>query len=108
MINTTDVPRLVKFWSEVLGVEVRHEYPDFTFLHAQTKGGISINFQRVPNPTEGRRRLHLDASVADLDAATERIIELGGAHLEDHGTPTFAWRVMADPDGNEFCISARH
>lgn len=106
MINTNDIPKLVKFWTEILGVEVRHEYPDFVFLRPQQKGGISINFQKVEKPTEGRRRLHLDASVADLEAATTRIIELGGSHLEDHGDSAFAWRVMTDPDGNEFCISA--
>ncbi|CAN5256105.1 VOC family protein [soil metagenome] len=107
MVNTTDVPRLVKFWTELLGVEVRRELPDFTFLHPQREGGVSINFQKVPNPTDGRRRLHFDTAVHDLEAATKHIIDLGGAHLEDHEVPGFAWRVMSDPDGNEFCIAPR-
>jgi len=106
MINTTDVARLVKFWSALLGVEVRRESPDFVFLTPQQPGGIAVNFQRVPDPTEGRRRLHLDLSVESLEAASERILELGGSRVEDHEVPGFAWRVMADPDGNEFCIAA--
>lgn len=105
MVNTTDPAKLSKFWSEVLGVKVRRDIGDFVFLEPQQKGGVSINFQKVTDPTEGRRRLHFDTSVADLEAATKKIIELGGSHLEDHEVPGFAWRVMTDPDGNQFCIA---
>jgi len=105
MINTTDASKLAKFWSQALGVEIRNEYPGFIFLHPQRKGGVAINFQQVSNPTQGRRRLHLDTSVSDLEKATKQIIDLGGSHLDDQEISGFAWRVMADPDGNEFCIA---
>lgn len=105
VINTTDEERLAAFWSELLGVEVGRRVEGFVWLRPQRPGAYSLAFQQVDQPTEGRRRLHLDTSVSDLDAATARIIELGGSRVEDHEVPGFAWRVMADPDGNEFCIS---
>jgi catechol 2,3-dioxygenase-like lactoylglutathione lyase family enzyme len=105
VINTPDEERLAAFWAELLGVEVAHSTEGFLWLKPQRPGAFSIAFQRVANPTEGRRRLHLDTSVSDLEAATARIIAIGGSHIEDHEIPGFAWRVMADPDGNEFCIA---
>ena len=105
VINTTDEERLAGFWAELLGVDVARRVTGFIWLRPQRPGAFSIAFQRVAHPTEGRRRLHLDTSVSDLEAATARIVEMGGSHVEDHEIPGFAWRVMADPDGNEFCIA---
>jgi predicted enzyme related to lactoylglutathione lyase len=107
VINATDVERLVAFWSALLGVEEAMRFPGFVWLRPQHEGGISVAIQEVASPTEGRNRLHLDTTVDDLDAAHQRIVELGGSHLEDHERAGFTWRVMADPEGNEFCI-ARH
>jgi predicted enzyme related to lactoylglutathione lyase len=107
VINTTNEENLANFWSRLLGVEIGHRVPGFIWLRRQRAGGYSIAFQHVDEPTPGRRRLHLDTSVADIDEATAKIIELGGAQVEDHEVGGFRWRVMADPDGNEFCI-ARH
>ena len=61
-----------------------------------------------PDPTPGRNRLHLDTYVDDVDAAVARIEELGGSFLEDHEIGGFAWKVRADPEGNEFCIAPGH
>lgn len=106
VINTTDVDRLVEFWSRLLDVEIAHSIPPFfTWLKPQHEGGISVAVQSVPDPTPGRRRLHLDTHVDDMEGAVARILDLGGSHVEDHEVGGFAWKVMADPDGNEFCIA---
>ncbi len=107
VINTTDEEKLAAFWAKLLGVEIGHRADGFIWLRRQRQGGYSIAFQRVADPTPGRRRLHLDTSVKDIDAAAAKILELGGSQVEDHEVGGFQWRVMADPDGNEFCI-ARH
>jgi predicted enzyme related to lactoylglutathione lyase len=108
VINTADHDRLVTFWSRLLGVEIAHSSPPFfTWLKPQHEGGISVAIQAVPDPTPGRRRLHLDTYVTDMDAAVARVLELGGSHVEDHEIDGFAWKVMADPDGNEFCLAPR-
>lgn len=109
VINTTDHDRLVTFWSRLLGVEVARSIPPyFSWLAPQHEGGISLAIQAVPDPTPGRRRLHLDMGVADIDAAVVRVLELGGSEVEDHQIGGFAWKVMADPDGNEFCMAPDH
>jgi len=105
VINVTDYENEKAFWSALLGVGVAREFPGFCWLEPQHKGGISVALQRVDDPTPGRRRLHLDTGVADLDAARDSILELGGSHVEDHEIMGFQWKVMADPEGNEFCIA---
>lgn len=109
VINTSDPDRLAAFWSELLGVEVaRRSGPWFIWLKPQHDGGISVAFQKVDEPTEGRRRLHLDTYVDDREKAVERAIQLGGNLVEDHTVGEFSWTVLADPEGNEFCIAEGH
>jgi predicted enzyme related to lactoylglutathione lyase len=108
VINAADHDLLVEFWSALLEVEVAQSFPGFTWLKPQREGGVLVAIQQVPDPTPGRRRLHIDTSVADLDGAVTRILELGGSHVEDHRAGDFSWKVMADPEGNEFCISPAH
>lgn len=106
MINATNLDPLVEFWTKVFDVEIDQQVPGFVWLQPQHEGGVRIAFQWVPDPTEGRNRLHLDTEVADLAKATGEIVALGGSHLETHEMQGFTWHVMADPDGNEFCIGA--
>ncbi len=106
VINAVDHDVLMEFWRLLLGVEVAQSAPPYyTRLAPQREGGISVSIQGVENPTPGRNRVHLDTAVPDLDAAVQRIEALGGAFLEDHEVSGFRWKVMADPEGNEFCIS---
>ena len=67
-------------------------------------------FQRVPEAKTGKNRVHWDVFVDDLEEATTRVEALGGWWTEPQTTwelDGFRWRVMADPDRNEFCIT-RH
>ena len=109
VINTTDPDALASFWMALLDVGIANRSgPWFIWLEPQHQGGISVAFQRVDDPTGGRRRLHLDMSVDDREAAVERVIELGGSKVEDHTIGDFTWSVVADPDGNEFCLASAH
>jgi len=106
VINVVDIERLKEFWTALLDVGVRQEFAGaFLWLEPQREGSISVALQKVDNPTEGRNRLHLDFGVGDLEAATERVKGLGGSLIEEHTIDGFTWRVMADPEGNEFCIA---
>lgn len=105
VVNCRDLDRVVAFWGALLGVGEYHRQDDaFVWLEPQQPEGVKLAFQRVADPTPGRRRLHLDCVVDDVDAAVARITALGGSHLEDHEVSGYAWKVMADPEGNEFCI----
>jgi predicted enzyme related to lactoylglutathione lyase len=106
VINVVDYEREKAFWTGLLGVDVAREFPGaFVWLRPQHEGGISVALQKVDEPKEGRNRVHLDTGVDDLDAAAARVEELGGGFVEDHEIMGFAWKVMADPEGNEFCIA---
>ena len=79
--------------------------PGWLRLAASTAGAPMLNFQPVPEPKRGKTRVHLDLLTEDLDAATSRVIELGGGptgerHSYDEGTVA----VFTDPEGLEFCI----
>ena len=60
-------------------------------------------FLRVPDAKAGKNRLHLDLRPADQAAEVARLEELGARRV-DIGQGSVRWVVMADPDGNEFCV----
>ena len=108
VIDTTDPQRLAPFWCALLDVNVDETIGDGQFVVlSRAKDGLTVGFQQVPEVKSGKNRLHLDLIVDDLDAATAEIEALGGRWLEPGRTRElegFRWRLMADPDGNEFDI----
>jgi predicted enzyme related to lactoylglutathione lyase len=109
VIDTTDPEGLATFWRTLLGVGVGSTIGDGQYVVlSATKGGYTLAFQRVPEAKDGKNRLHLDLDVPDLDAATAEVESLGGRWLEPSNTRDldgFRWRLMADPQGNEFDIA---
>jgi predicted enzyme related to lactoylglutathione lyase len=108
VIDAIDPERLTKFWSAMLDVEVDSSIGDGQFIVlSPNKDGLTVGFQKVPEQKTGKNRVHLDLVVDDLEAATAEIEELGGRWLEPGTTRDlegFRWRIMADPEGNEFDI----
>ena len=108
VIDSTDPQRLARFWCALLDVHVDTTIGDGQFIVlAAAKDGLVVGFQQVPDVKAGKNRLHLDLIVDDLDGATAEIEGLGGRWLEPGQTRElegFQWRLMADPDGNEFDI----
>ena len=108
-VDCSDPERVAAFWSEVLGVEVGEALEDpiqYLPLDPASPDGPRVTFQRVPEGKSVKNRLHFDVTVDDLDAATARVEALGGRRLAgpDFLEDGFGWRVMADPEGNEFCL----
>ncbi|MDQ3689082.1 MAG: hypothetical protein M3406_03430 [Chloroflexota bacterium] len=71
------------------------------------KGGPDLSFQRVPESKTIKNRVHLDVIVDDLAAATRWVEENGGqqrSSASDFHEGEWRWRIMADPEGNEFCF----
>ena len=82
VIDTTDPSLLVPFWCGLLDVQVGTTIGDGQFvLLTQTAGGLTVGFQRVPDPKTGKNRLHLDLIVDDLDSVTAEVVGLGGRWL---------------------------
>ena len=110
-VDSVDPDALAPFWAGVLGVQVedRIEDGEYVLLGRTGEGIPGLAFQRVPEAKSGKVRIHLDLGVEDLDDATGRIEELGGRWLEPGITRRvggYAWRCMADPEGNEFDIAS--
>ncbi|AIX99810.1 hypothetical protein ART_0212 [Arthrobacter sp. PAMC 25486] len=107
VINTENPATLANFWTAFMCTEVESTAPGFTWLKA-VHGGPRIALQEVMYPSEGPRRLHMDFATDDVDTEVARAISLGATRLEEHTFPDFRWVVLADPDGNEFCIAPDH
>ena len=104
IVDAIDVERLGAFWQQVLGVGIGEQVPGWLQLGFGAQGSL-MAFQPVDPIAHTPGRLRIDIDVQDLEAATARIIELGGA-LEEivRFRPEEEHRVMTDPEGNEFNI----
>jgi len=68
--------------------------------------GMRVLFQTVPEPKTVKNRVHLDLHVGldKIESESERLEGLGGKRLARHEEGPSSWIVMADPEGNEFCV----
>ncbi|MFE6776030.1 VOC family protein [Streptomyces sp. NPDC057702] len=107
-VNTTQPAGLARFWAGVLGWELVDDGPDGTaaILPPRT-ADFRLRFLPSQRPRAGRNRAHVDltsASAADQRHTVARAIELGATHLDVGQLPEEGHVVLADPDGNEFCV----
>ena len=101
IFDSSDPSRLASFWGEVLGRGIAGSKGPYVWLD-RAPGAIGVGFQRVNEPKSAKNRVHLDIAVVDLVGAKARIERLGGARV--HGYESGGFLVMADPEGNEFCL----
>ena len=66
--------------------------------------GLSVYLQRVPDRKTSKTRVHIDLTVPDVLAALARVEALGGRAVRNFAEPGENLAVVADPDGNEFCL----
>ena len=108
-VDSTDPGPVATFWEQALGWRRTHDTPDEIVLEppaGSTEDGVSpdLLFLRVPEGKTVKNRLHLDLRPDDQAAEVQRLLALG-ATREDVGQGTDSgWVVLADPDGNEFCV----
>jgi Glyoxalase-like domain len=101
---------LVAFWASALGYVGWFEpFGQFAGLRPppdDSRGGLALIFQRVPEPKTVKNRAHIDFEAVDRTAEVERLVGLGATLIRevDEG-PGLRWTVMADPAGNEFCVA---
>jgi predicted enzyme related to lactoylglutathione lyase len=69
-------------------------------------GALRFSCSRFPRTKHGKNRVHLDLRTRDLELELERLIGLGARILTDEPASEAGWRwhILADPDGNEFCV----
>jgi predicted enzyme related to lactoylglutathione lyase len=108
-IDCADPFGLGAYWSEVLGVAMNAEDQpgDPGALLALGDGMPGLLFIRVPEGKAVKNRIHFDLQPQDhiRDTEIERLRALGATCVDDRRTPDGrGWMVMADPEGNEFCV----
>ncbi|MDN0201313.1 VOC family protein [Streptomyces sp. S.PNR 29] len=104
-IDSADPYRLAGFWSQVLGLPV-HEGDEDSDAYALIEGA-GLLFVTVPEPKTVKNRVHLDLQPQDRtrDEEIERLLAMGATLVADRRNPDgTGWAVLADPEGNEFCV----
>jgi predicted enzyme related to lactoylglutathione lyase len=108
-IDTTDPERLAAFWQAALSWRCTIDQDGEAVLEppaGSPEDGVApdLLFLRVPEKKAGKNRLHLDLRPQDQAAEVARLEELGATRTDVGQGPDVSWIVMADPDGNEFCV----
>lgn len=108
IVDSRDPDRLAAFWAEVLdyvetdrdetGIEISPPRPG--------TGAPTMVFLRNDDPRRGKLPMHLDVNATDRDqdAELQRLLGLGATPADIGQGPDVSWHVLADPEGNEFCL----
>ncbi len=102
-VDSEDPAALSAWWAEVLEWTMIGEEPDEYEIRPESPDAPGLLFLRVPEPKTVKNRLHIDLRPTDQDAEVARLLGLGATRTSV-GEGDVSWVVMADPEGNEFCV----
>ena len=105
--DANDPPGLARFWAGVLGWEVADEPDGGVSLLPTDDTGFRLRFLPSQEPKAGQNRMHFDltsTSLEDQQQTVERALGLGARHIDVGQLPEEPHVVLADPEGNEFCV----
>jgi predicted enzyme related to lactoylglutathione lyase len=107
-LDVQDVRRQAEFWSAVLGYEIEHGDDGDAHLRSPD-GGLSVWLQPTGVPKSGKNRDHPDlvAEGGDVEAEVGRLLSLGATRADVGQRGDEGFTVLADPEGNEFCLLHR-
>jgi predicted enzyme related to lactoylglutathione lyase len=106
-IHANDPRRLARFWAGVLGWEKADDADDVIALLPRDDTGFRIEFDATQEQKSGPNQMHFDLTSASLDDQQEtvaRSLRLGARHIDVGQRPEEGHVVLADPEGNEFCV----
>ena len=102
VVDCHDPERVAGFWSQALDLPLHGPHDGEWWL--EPGGDLpDILFLEVPEAKSVKNRVHLDLRPDDQAAEVERLLALGARHV-DIGQRDVSWVVLADPEGNEFCV----
>ncbi|HTS99211.1 MAG TPA: VOC family protein [Streptosporangiaceae bacterium] len=106
VVDTHDLPRLARFWSQALGWPVLSERENEIVIGPDERAPVGMCFMPVTDVKTVKNRVHVDltASAEERDSEIERLISLGARRADIGQTGQESWTVLADPEGNEFCV----
>lgn len=96
----------MNFWCAALQLPKRVDKDDETIVADVGWNYPRLTSQQAPGATVGSTTVHLDVTADDREAEVKRLTELGAEPRRDvTDDGSWTWTVMADPDGNEFCVT---
>jgi hypothetical protein len=103
VVNAMNPAALGQWWAAALGWGLVTDIEGDVHIRPTPESHPEILFVAVPEPKQIQNRLHLDFRPDDQQAEVERLLALGARHA-DVGQGQESWVVLADPEGNEFCV----
>ncbi len=103
VVDARDPAALGRWWAGTLGWAIVHDSPEEFEIRPSPDQLPGLLFVQVPEAKQSKNRLHLDFRPDDQEAEVERFLRAGARRADvGQGEPT--WVVLADPEGNEFCV----
>ncbi|MCD0453684.1 VOC family protein [Actinocorallia sp. API 0066] len=101
-VDCTEPKNLAHWWAKALNGEITMDYGSYVTVAGS---GLVLSFQEVGEPTPGKNRAHVDFRSDDRLGDVARLKGLGAVEVAEHEVPGLAWTVLADPEGNRFCVA---
>ena len=105
VIDCADHARVIGFWIDALGwgrQDINEQY--VALVPPSGTPGLPLLFQKVPEPKVVKNRVHLDFRAESMADEIGRLVALGATRVAEHSLGATRWTIMADPEGNEFCV----
>ena len=105
VINCADIETMTSFWAEALHLSPSSldAGDEFRVLRGERS---NVSLQVAATPVTARDQMHLDLYTDDQAGEVERLTALGASYIRRSEDPGDDYVVMADPEGNEFCVCA--
>jgi predicted enzyme related to lactoylglutathione lyase len=106
VVDAHDLPRLAAFWAEALHWRVLSAREREVVVGPEVDAPVGLCFMPSPDAKVVKNRLHLDLTTTadDRDAEIARLLSLGATRVDIGQKGEESWDVLADPEGNEFCV----
>jgi len=106
VVDAHDLAALARFWARALNWQVLSEREREVVIGPHQSAPIGMCFMPATERKTVKNRLHLDLTTIaeDRDAEIDRLLLLGAQRVEIGQTGDESWTVLADPEGNEFCV----
>src|SRR5262249_16260988 len=106
VLDCLDPEKLGAFWAEALRYKNIGYFEPYTILDPEGEPGPRVMLQKVAELKTAKNRVQMDIHQGDVGGEVARLTALGACRIEadDHEMFGVCWTVMADPEGNEFCV----
>ncbi len=108
VVDCRDPHALARFWAAVLDQPILYETDDEVIVGADKHAYPGLVFGPVPEDKTIKNRLHIDLDPDDQAAEVQRLLALGARPADVGQGDDVPWVVLADPEGNEFCVLQPH